>query len=498
MPEASDRVDLTLVIDSVDELYSGVAPRLCPDGLFIETEDPASAGSAVGFRVVLADGVVLIQGWGTVLWTRLPGSIEGPPGMAVQFGDINGDTRETIDAVIDAHLSTGGELFDLDGRGIRDVYPTDVLDQSTQMTAASPRWLPDAELGGLPAGAWTGRATAADAGDDDTGVVDLRFEEAISGLTQGGGGPDPGEVGAIDQAIAAAVIAPATGDVPAGDEPADSAAGVSWEDGNGDQIPDILDEWREELRIASPKPDQVRTGSGSGFETAPWESLLPFLGDDDSLRDGPGTAPRPDRRVSSARRSTVNSVGWNRLWLVLPGALVILTIGAVVLLIGGGPEVPDEAIESAPVPVVAAQIEESEGEVTEGVEPKTVPTVAVASSSAAPAAIVTAVEWSSEPGATEVVIRGNGPFDPGQVDASRLTDPPRVLVRLRRIGKPYAPIQIEVGTPELAAVRIGHHPELRPATLYVVLDLTTPTVSSTDALRVDGNVARVTVRSAGR
>ena len=503
MPESGDRVDLTLVIESVDELYSGLAPRLCSDGLFIESEDPASAGSLIGFRVILADGVVLIQGRGTVLWTRLPGSIEGPPGMAVQFADVDGDTQETIDAVIDAHLSTGGELFDLDGGGIRDVYPTDALDQSAAAAADSPKWLPDSQLGEFLETVSKARTAGTGSDEIETEVVDLRFEEAIAGFTQDNEPQGRDGTGAMDEAISAAVVAPATATPQGAGEPGVDDSQLSGKDPVVDAIPDILDQWREELQLAGRGPDTGQDPTGPNSDATPWESLLPFSGDDDSLAPRTVAADQQGGKTSTARRSTGSSGRGNRLWFILPAVVIVVTIGAAILLVGGGDEVPPGepggVLQQESADALEAPTQDRAAEVGDEAVATPLPTVVTPAAEAkAPARAVRDIDWSSEAGATEVVIRGDGPFDPGQVDAIRLSDPPRVLIRVRQIGKPYAPYRIDVGSPEVVAVRIGHHPELRPAALYVVLDLAAPTVNSTNALEVGGDVARVRVRSAGR
>ena len=102
------------------------------------------------------------------------------------------------------------------------------------------------------------------------------------------------------------------------------------------------------------------------------------------------------------------------------------------------------------------------------------------------------ISWRSRAGATEVVIEADGALEPARVDALRLDAPPRILVRVRGIEAPYTPYRLEVGSPELAAIRVGHHPELEPPTLYVVLDLASPEPLVLEG-RVEGVVARVVV-----
>jgi hypothetical protein len=90
---------------------------------------------------------------------------------------------------------------------------------------------------------------------------------------------------------------------------------------------------------------------------------------------------------------------------------------------------------------------------------------------AAPATRVVDVSASVLVGTTSVLIRGNGSFNEAAVGIVPLADPPRIWVRVRGIETFYRPNQIEVGSPEVLRVRIGHHPEERPPALYVVIDL---------------------------
>jgi hypothetical protein len=76
------------------------------------------------------------------------------------------------------------------------------------------------------------------------------------------------------------------------------------------------------------------------------------------------------------------------------------------------------------------------------------------------------------------------------VDA--LSSPPRVLVRLKGIVEPYRPLETPVGTTEVRAIRMGHHPEKTPPSLWVVLDVIGPGVK-VKGVEVDGDTARVLV-----
>ena len=70
-----------------------------------------------------------------------------------------------------------------------------------------------------------------------------------------------------------------------------------------------------------------------------------------------------------------------------------------------------------------------------------------------------------------VTIRTNGELSQESVRVSRLKDPARVWVRIQGIETFYRPNDIEVGTPEVERLRVGHHPEESPQSIYVVMDL---------------------------
>jgi hypothetical protein len=111
---------------------------------------------------------------------------------------------------------------------------------------------------------------------------------------------------------------------------------------------------------------------------------------------------------------------------------------------------------------------------------------------AAPATRIEDVMAAARPGQTTVVIRGNGSFTDEAVDVKRLRDPPRIWLRIRHIETFYRPNELTVGSPEVQRVRIGHHPEERPSSLYVVLDVADDSVIVTNR-SVEGDTISVTV-----
>ena len=56
----------------------------------------------------------------------------------------------------------------------------------------------------------------------------------------------------------------------------------------------------------------------------------------------------------------------------------------------------------------------------------------------------------------------------------------------------YRPNEIDVGSPQVLRVRVGHHPEENPPSLWVVLDLVDDSITVVSR-EVDGNSLRLTV-----
>jgi hypothetical protein len=125
-------VEVALGFDSMRHLHSELAPMLSNDGLFIHSDDPQPTDTVIRFRITLPEDFVLIEGTGVVIWSREPGDDGGPAGMAVRYASLSREAQETIDAIIDAHLASGGSLFNLDPAGDRQPsIPTDALDHES-------------------------------------------------------------------------------------------------------------------------------------------------------------------------------------------------------------------------------------------------------------------------------------------------------------------------------------------------------------------------------
>lgn len=94
---------------------------------------------------------------------------------------------------------------------------------------------------------------------------------------------------------------------------------------------------------------------------------------------------------------------------------------------------------------------------------------------AAPAGpAVTAVEritFEPAPGGTTVILWGNGAMRPESYKRISVDSPPREVIQLRGIQRPFAPVRIPVGTSEVKQIRVGYHERAGGNELHVVIDL---------------------------
>ncbi len=93
-------------------------------------------------------------------------------------------------------------------------------------------------------------------------------------------------------------------------------------------------------------------------------------------------------------------------------------------------------------------------------------------STAAPLTRVTDISWSALAGGGQrVVIVGDGSVPQGRYRYSRLSSPPRELIRLSGVVQPFAKTALQVGGPAVDRIRFGYHPGNE---LHIVLDLADP------------------------
>jgi hypothetical protein len=80
------------------------------------------------------------------------------------------------------------------------------------------------------------------------------------------------------------------------------------------------------------------------------------------------------------------------------------------------------------------------------------------------------VTWEGEGTTTLVTVRANGPLTADRVLHEELARPPRSLIRVKGIRRPFTGFQERTDVPNLVGLRVGHHFELHPPELFVVAE----------------------------
>jgi len=448
LPGAADGLaTVDLEFASLRRFREEMAPYLGDRGFFARSERPLPRHTPVRFRFVLPGEFVLAEGTAVVAWNIDPeANPELIPGMALRFVQVGAQSRAVIRELVDFHIATGGDPFDpgpsASGPG---EIPTDALEGSLDE--------PGEELAAAPPEPEAPASTASQPSPEEVLPDWLRASVSVE-RAAGGGLPFPD-------------------DRPAPQQPQPDGVAPG-----GFEIDLVVDD-RE---------------AGSEPPTPPW----------DSVRD---VAARP-RAAAPAPRDL-------RLGLLVAAALAVVAVAVLVWSLWFKGREP-AAAKAQPPPTAEVVIEPAgveagvdEPAAAEPQEPPTKifvseappeptpqpvprPTEVVPVRPAAPATRVVDVSASMQVGTTIVLIRGNGRLDDAAVGIVPLADPPRIWVRVRGIETFYRPSEIEVGSPEVLRVRIGHHPEEKPPALYVVIDLADGGLEVTGR-EVAGDSIRLTV-----
>jgi hypothetical protein len=135
---------------------------------------------------------------------------------------------------------------------------------------------------------------------------------------------------------------------------------------------------------------------------------------------------------------------------------------------------PAEAPGASPsTTVAAAPAPPGRGPAASSPAPAAPTASAPAAAATAPLTAIEKITWQQNPDGTEVVVWGNGTFRRQDYGHYRIDgDPPRELIKLRGIGRPFGDGRLVVGTRQVRQVRTGLHSEGDRSELHVVLDLT--------------------------
>ncbi|MGE6758673.1 TIGR02266 family protein [Corallococcus interemptor] len=100
----SDRKSVGLLVklkhETVGSFTEEFATNISPGGMFIRSRTPQPVGTPVRFDVQIANGVRVLQGTATVRWVRDVNDPAGPPGMGLQFQELDTASRALVDLML--------------------------------------------------------------------------------------------------------------------------------------------------------------------------------------------------------------------------------------------------------------------------------------------------------------------------------------------------------------------------------------------------------------
>jgi uncharacterized protein (TIGR02266 family) len=82
----------------------GRAREISEGGLFLATERPLPVGTPLRFRLV-GDSGETAEVEGAVVWVRRAGSDGGPPGMGIEFSNLDESQREAVAYLVEEALA---------------------------------------------------------------------------------------------------------------------------------------------------------------------------------------------------------------------------------------------------------------------------------------------------------------------------------------------------------------------------------------------------------
>jgi len=434
-----ERKIVDLGFNTLREFRQNMAPRLAGDGMFVSTNEPLARGTPVRFRFVLPEDFVLAQGDAVVAWRRTRSTHpDVEPGMALWFDDVDKRSMDIIQELVDIQKTSGDAVFD-SRRGAGEVGDFVANEFAGSFAPASdiPRHKKPPE--------------------PKSPAIERREPDA----TPASESPLPGR---LSEAEKRSNVESQSGGEPSADATRDFSA------------PEPAAGGKEEFEVSLMADDSEP--------------------DPTPLSEAAGPVPDMDFTLGEAKTTPRH----RRLWPLAGLAVVLLAVAAVVVwwLFNRAQEPPfQEVHQSAEVETTAPAIlllDDSDTEPatdpSEVVEQESQTSLATAVKEPATRVIDVGVARLGE--ATVIGIRGNGDFEDSRLQVSVLSDPPRVLARIAEIETYYRPNEIEVGSPEVLRVRIGHHPEQTPAKLYVVVDLADESMVIRES-SVSGDTIRIVV-----
>lgn len=475
IPRDSRRVPLETRVQFKFDRFSGFlsdfSANISPGGMFIRTRAPQPPGTLLDFEFRLGDGFELIKGSGEVVWVRQED--EGPTrpaGMGLRFLELSLGSKELIYRIVDHHIQQGGTPFDVTQRPPDPVPVPAPIPSPAAVLPSRPVPVPSPSI-----------PEPAREPSPPTTLSPLRLDVSPPNPT-----PD------------------ATGWLPSLDDP-----------GGFDPSPYVpeRDDW---MKSREPLPDEPFPDLAAGAAPPPAPELEPepvpdSLAPPEPPLFGATLAAEPERRPRRA-------LPW-----VLLALLVVVAAGAFLFRdellglagLGGDEEIAQtpppahrRAVRPTPAPVPAAA---TSAEATPAPTPETTPATTPPAletevspvrpapaptppSTATPekpaplpaipdtvdsgpaATAVEKITFEKAFGGTDVILLGNGALRSTSYTRSRIDgNPPRELIRISGIKRPFPSPRVVVGTPEVLQVRTGTH----GSELHVVLDLASPKVTVT-------------------
>jgi uncharacterized protein (TIGR02266 family) len=534
IPRDSRRVPIATKVQFKFDRFSGFiseySSNISPTGMFIVTENPEPPGRILDLEFRLGDGFEIIKGQGEVVWVRaLPDGPSRPPGMGIRFTELSPGSHDLIYRIVDRFVAQGGTPFDL---AMRHAPPDDSA--APAAPPAPEPLLPPLSLEPDPFPELEGRDSAGTvlpwsptpketlmAGGDV--LPPLEPLDEIFHLEEVPASPAPAAAApaaaAPKRAPSGPSVLPFQGSSPAEPlpVPANDPFPVPASDLDLTQAGPTVVGFDEPIPDPPSYPDS-RSSSAGGLSGANdlFASYLPQ----------PAAPPEtPQVRPLSTLAGGASVQQPRRIFpLVLVAVLLAVAAAAFFLRdrisgwigLGGGEEVvtaeqrpplprpaappPDSTLHEevggltsdsssdsrasteVPAPAPAAPPEQTapsppaqaQAAPPAEPEPQRLPEVVQRKPAAPAGPAVTVVEritFEPAPGGTTVILWGNGAMRPESYKRIGVESPPREVIQLRGIQRPFAPVRIPVGTAEVKQIRIGYHEKPGGNELHVVIDL---------------------------
>ncbi|HYU34981.1 MAG TPA: PilZ domain-containing protein [Thermoanaerobaculia bacterium] len=503
VPRDSRRVPIATSVQFKFDRFSGFiseySSNISPTGMFIVSDNPEPPGRILDLEFRLGDGFEIIKGQGEVVWARTANEGSGRlPGMGIRFLDLSPGSKELIYRIVDQFVAQGGTPFDLTGvRPAPVIPPAPPSPDSGELPplAHEPDPFPDLEGAAGTVLPWS----------------PTQKEQKETPMRGGDVLPPLEPLDEIFRLEEAAPAGPVNDPVPPHEPDLDLTQAGPTVVGFDEPIPD--------------PPSYPTAGAPSSPANDLFASYLPQPA---APQDTPQVRPLSTLAGGASVQHQSRRVFVPVLLVVLLAVAVAAfflrdRIGGWVGLGGGDEEVatagqrPLPRRPAAPPPpptlheevsltsdAMASRQEEAPPEsqpLPEVVQRKPAPAPAPAPVPAPPAAAAgpaaTAIERITfEPslGGTTVILWGNGALRPESYKRISVESPPREVLQIRGVRRPFTPTRIPVGTSEVKQIRIGYHEAPGGNELHVVLDLAGPRVRIA-SIEPDGQRLRILLQA---